>query len=357
MDIYVLDTDLQSVGIIDNYSSVIWTTRYFVNGDFELYLPASEKALNLLKERYYLCRDKDISQTNIGRHYKNVMIIEKIEITTDVEIGNYLTITGRSLQSILKRRIVWQQTNLTGKVELGIRQLISENAISPLISERKIQRLVLGDIVNLPDNFDLQITGDNLGEAIETLCTTYGYGYDIDIVNGKFRFYLYAGVDRSYNQNANPYVVFSNNFENLLKTDYSYNLESYKNVALIAGEGEGISRKKQSIGNASDLARYEMYVDARDLSTNDGEYTETEYNNLLKNRGWEKLNENPIIESFSGETETRLTYKLNEDYFLGDIVQVVNEYGIEASPRILEIIESDSEEGNSIIPTFSTLEV
>lgn len=357
MDIYVLDTNLQVIGIIDNYTSVIWTTRYFVNGDFELYLPASKKALDLLREKHYLCRDKDISQTETGLRYKNVMIIEKIEVATSIENGNYLTVTGRSLQSILKRRIIWEQTNLSGKVEQCIYRLITENAISPLIPERKIPGLILATPKNLEETTKIQITGDNLGETIEKLCTTYGYGYDIEIVNDQFNFYLYAGVDRSYNQSVNPYVVFSNDFENLLATDYSYDMENYQNVALVAGEGEGINRKTQSVGNASGLDRCETYVDARDLSTNDGEYTEEEYKNVLQNRGLEKLNETPIVESFSGETETRLTYKLNEDYFLGDIVQVVNEYGIEASPRILEIIESDSDEGNSIIPTFSTLEV
>lgn len=357
MNIYVLDTNLHIAGIIDNYTSVIWTTRYFLCGDFELYLPATAKAIELLKGKYYLCRDKDAFQSDSGTRYKNVMIIERIEVTTDVEEGNYLVITGRSLKSILKRRIIWQQTSLNGRVEVGIRQLISENAIEPVILERKIQRLMMDDPINAAEVHEAQFTGDNLGEVIETLCTTHGYGYDIDIVDGKFLFYLYAGVDRSYKQDVNPHVVFSDQFENLLKTNYSYDMTDYKNVALVAGEGEGLERKTQTVGEAADLERFEKYVDARDVSANNGEYTEEEYDNMLTNRGLESINASPVVENFSGETETRLTYKLNEDFFLGDIVQVKNEYGIEASPRILEIIESDSEEGTSIIPTFSTLEV
>ena len=50
-------------------------------------------------------------------------------------------------------------------------------------------------------------------------------------------------------------------------------------------------------------------------------------------------------------------YVLNKDYFLGDIVQVINEYGISATPRIIEIIESEDENGTSVVPTFSTWEV
>lgn len=357
MDIYVINTDFQIVGIIDEYSSLIWTTRYFTHGDFELYLPASEKAIDLLQENYYLCRAQDITQDGGKSTYKNVMIIETIQVQTDVEASNHLIITGRCLKSILKRRIVWQQTNLNGKVELSIRRLVMENVINPTIAARKISNLVLGDVAGLSETTEMQVTGDNLGETIDKMCTTYGYGYDIIVVNGNFVFYLYEGVDRSYNQTKNPYVVFSNQFENLLKTDYSFDTQNYKNVALVAGEGEGLERKTQAIGTATGLMRYETYVDARDLSTNEGEYTEAEYNNMMTTRGQESLAESPVVESFSGETETRLTYTLNKDYFLGDIVQVQNEYGISATPRILEIIESDDENGSSIIPTFSTLEV
>ena len=45
------------------------------------------------------------------------------------------------------------------------------------------------------------------------------------------------------------------------------------------------------------------------------------------------------------------------DYFLGDIVQIENEYGIQASAQITEIIETENESGYSIIPTFSNWEV
>lgn len=357
MDIYVLNENFEPVGIIDNYSSMIWTVRYFLDGDFELYVSATQNAIDILREKYYLCRAKDISYEDQKVRYKHVMIIEKIQIKADSENGNFLTVTGRCLKSILKRRIIWQQTNLSGKVEQGIRQIITENIISPTIAARKISNFTLGTQLNLSDEMERQFTGDNLGETIESLCTTYGYGYDIDIIDGNFEFYLYVGVDRSYSQSTNPYVVFSDKFENLISSDYSYDMTNYKNVALVAGEGEGLNRKTKAVGTASGIYRYEKYVDARDMSTNDGQYTDAQYNNLLNNKGIESLAESPIVENFEGEVETRLTYEFGKDYFLGDIVQVRNEYGIEASPRVLEIIESDSEKGNSIIPTFSTLEV
>ena len=44
-------------------------------------------------------------------------------------------------------------------------------------------------------------------------------------------------------------------------------------------------------------------------------------------------------------------------YNLGDIVQIENEYGIQATARILEIIDCEDESGYSTVPTFSTWEV
>ena len=47
----------------------------------------------------------------------------------------------------------------------------------------------------------------------------------------------------------------------------------------------------------------------------------------------------------------------NMSYNLGDIVQIENEYGIQATVRILEIIDCEDESGYSTVPTFSTWEV
>ena len=85
-----------------------------------------------------------------------------------------------------------------------------------------------------------QITGDNLLEVVQELCKTYGYGFKITMNDsGLLEFVLYKGVDRSYKQNENPYIVFSSEFDNLINTEYEYDKTNHRNVALIGGEGEG----------------------------------------------------------------------------------------------------------------------
>lgn len=354
MNIYVLDESFEIVGIIDEYISCIWTTRYFTYGDFELYVSADEELLDLLQTNRYLVRDKDIDEEG----YHNVMIIRNREITTDAEDGDHLVVTGYSLKSIINRRIIPNQTVLSGEVVSCIQQLINENIINPENNSRKVNNFILGNnaIINTY-TMKQQITGKNLGEAITDICTTYGYGYDVYINNGNFVFKIYEGTDRSYDQVINPYVVISSQFDNLLSSDYQVNTDNFANVAVVAGEGEGTARKKVTVGDASGLNRYEVWVDSRNTSTNDGEISDEEYTELLIQEGEEKLSELQPTTSFTGEIDSTINYVFNRDYFLGDIVQVENDYGIRAKTRIIEIIESDSETGYEIIPTFSEMEV
>lgn len=343
MDLYILDKTFKPIALIDNAASVIWADRYYDTGDFEIYIPASIKNLSILQEEYYVKRmDSDM-----------VGIIEKINLKTDVENGDYLIASGRDLKSILERRIIWNQSNLSGKVEMILRQLINENVINPTIAARKIPNVKLGSIKGFTETADFQVTGDNLLDKVIELCKAAEIGWKVTLDEEvQLVIEFYQGTNRSYSQSANPYVVFSPTFDNLLTTETQQDITTYKNAALVAGEGEGSARRTVALGTASGMSRRELYVDAREISSNDGEITSSQYTELLKQRGSEKLAAAVKTLGVSGTAETALTYKLNEDYFLGDTVAVENEYGIKANSKILEVIECEDQNGLSIIPTF-----
>ena len=348
MNIYVLDKQLNIVNVIDNYISIIWTNRYYECGDFELYLSATPSVIRTLREDYYLVReDKE----------ENAMIIETIQINTDEEEGNHIVVSGRCLKSILYRRIIWQQTQVNDSIENCITKLINENVISPSDADRKISNFSLGHLIQTNTKLNTQYTGDNLGETITAICQSHGLGWNIslDLDNKKFIFSLYSGVDRSYNQDKKPWVIFSNEYDNLLSSEYVFSKTEYANVVKVAGEGEGLARKNTVIGNATGIERYETYADARDVSSNEGAISEEEYYSQLAEKGNEKLAETVKTESFSGEV-VEYQYVYGQDYSLGDIVEVVNEYGMSAVSRIIEVIESEDEAGIYIIPTFSSWE-
>ena len=55
MELLVLNTDFESVAVIDTYESMIWTDRYNSYGDFEIFFAMDTQLLQYLKEDYYLC--------------------------------------------------------------------------------------------------------------------------------------------------------------------------------------------------------------------------------------------------------------------------------------------------------------
>lgn len=291
------------------------------------------------------------------------MIIEKIRITSDSEDGNHITVTGRSLESILDRRIVWGQRTIRGNLQNGIQTLLNENIISPSDGNRRISNFIFEastDPAITKLTIDAQYTGDNLYSVINKICSERDIGFKITLNDKKqFVFKLYSGVDRSYDQTANPYVVFSPNFENIINSNYVESKSALKNVTLVGGEGEGSSRRYTTVGGGSGLNRRELFTDARDISSdvgNDVTLTDAEYTALLQQRGKEKLAENTDVTSFEGQVETTVMFKYGEDFFNGDVIQIANEYGHETKARIVEIVMTEDSEGASVYPTFKTTE-
>lgn len=345
MEFFIYDTNLVLVGVIDDAESAIWTTRYYKPGDFELYLRASSQASALLKKNYYVGKSDSSS----------LCMVERIGIQEDEEEGDHYVVSGRDLKSLLERRIIWEQTMLNGKVEQCLRRLILENAIETT-PERVIPGLILGAESLLPASIKKQITGTNLMESIQDICITYQYGWDVLFLDGNFPVMFYKGTDRSYNQTNtdNPYVVFSAEFDNLISSVYAQDASQYRNVALVAGEGEGKARKKTVVGEASGLDRYELYVDARDVSSNEGEISDAEYLAQLYGRGMEKLEAASRDETFEAVVDNTNLYIMGKDYFMGDIVTVQNKYGVRANARVVEMIENWSDGGYTAVPTLET---
>lgn len=356
MNALIMDKDFKSVAVIDDYESFIWTDRYCGYGDFELYAPVSAAFFDHTKDGYYI-------YSNDSEH---TMIIEKNDIESDAEEGSHVTVTGRSLESLLDRRIIWAQTTITGSLQDGIKKLLNENIISPSDAKRKIPNFIFKESTDervTKLTVDAQYTGDNLYDAIKSLCETNELGFKV-VLNSdlKFEFSLYFGSDRSYNQKTLPYVIFSPNFENLVNSNYYESSAELKNVALVGGEGEGSDRKFKSIyGNGAEefpsgLDRRELFVDARDLSTKTSDRTlsTAEYNAQLEQRGYDKLGENTASTGFEGDIENTELFSYGKDFFVGDIVQIQNEYHIKATTRVDEVVISDSSTGTTIVPTFST---
>lgn len=379
MEALILDLHRETLAVMDTFKSFIWVDRYCGPGDFEIFMPVNTSALEFLAYDNYL----------ITKNSDRMMIIEEITITTDVENGNKLKVTGRSLESLLDRRIIWNFTILTGNFQNGIKKLLTENAINPTNPDRKIPNLTFQastdpSITSL--EIDAQFHGENLLDTINNLCTVEELGWRI-LPNGvnSYVFQLYRGIDRSYEAEHTPVVIFSPEFDNLLESNYLQTLRSLKNVTLIAGEGEGAERKTASLGTATGLNRREIFTDANGTSSNIekgsimdyeplvcavcgrgfagcrpsagdiicNDCLEQQYHECLLQKGWETLAETSITRAFEGEVDATRQFIYGRDFFIGDLVQVVNEYGLGAKSRITEVVQSQEDSGYTMIPTFT----
>lgn len=341
----IMNTDFIKLAIVDDYISFIWATRYYTCGQFELCVSVDENTTSLYQEGFYILRDDD--DDHVG-------IIEKIRIETLSDGQERAIITGRFLSSILARRIIAVQTQVSGQVDSCIETLVNENAISPTIEAREIPNLSFVSEVDSSQTMQAQFTGDNLLEAISQIGQTYGIGFKTILTeeNG-FQFTLFEGTDRSYGQSANPYVVFSDEYDNLISSEYEESHQEMITDVLIAGEGEGLDRKTLWVTKdaPTGLARYELYQDARNASTNNGEIPDETYYNQLRGEALENIT--TFTSAFAGEVDFS-NVKYGTDINIGDICTIKNtRWGIMMNTRLVEVIESISETGAyTITPSF-----
>lgn len=372
---------------MDAFESFIWTDRYREPGDFELYFVADSKITPYAKEDYYIWQ----------KHSDRLMIIEDLNITTDAENGAHVTLTGRSLECLLERRVVAYRTVINGNLQNAVERILNENVISPGDADRKIPniRFIRNDDPRVTAlTCDLNLLGEYVLDVIEDVCEPHDLGFKMTYneENGTLDFMLYYGEDRSYDQEKNPWVVFSPGFDNLLSSNYLKSSKNLRTAAVVGGDAN-YERGQEVIDvdgkpELTGMDRREMYVDGSDIelpnpTVNEESIrerlekrgkTEAEiqaaidsamadalaqttavYRNQLQQKGLEELSKTYIVEAFEGEIEATRQYVYGEDFFIGDVVQVRDSYGKEASSRITEVVRSNDLNGEIMTPTFTTL--
>ena len=350
---YLLDKDMNLKRVIDTYKSAIWTERYNECGDFELYIPATVEIIAAVNfddqgRTQYIVRADNTEKCGL---------IESVQITTSAEDGNFVIVSGRLIEGLIFRRVVAQQLTYNGSAALTVQKIIEKSIISPTDAARTIANF---EFLNSVTGSDIQMTnqynGDNVGEATEAICKTLRIGYraKFDIENKKIVFEIYEGTDRTLEQSAVAPVIFSNEFNNLLSSSYNVSVIPWKNCAIVLGEGQGTNRQRVIFGNSNaGTERREIYVNAMQTSTNGAEITPSTYNDMLYDKGYQACAENRPERETEADVAPNYGFILNKDYFLGDLVTVENEYGIAITPRVVETIECQDENGYSIIPTFA----
>ena len=139
-----------------------------------------------------------------------------MQIDTDAENGDYLTVKGRFLICLLERRIINPTLSITADTAYSdiIRNAVTLNAIQQ--DNRRIPGLSLGTVSGScwEQTATLQISYANLMEWVYTICDKIGGTANIRLVKDIGETYkmvldLSEGTDRSLKQDTEPNIIFS----------------------------------------------------------------------------------------------------------------------------------------------------
>lgn len=350
------------VGMIKTYTYVTYTDGLRDYGSFEIRIPESEESLEYLTEGNYIWFEDNI--VGIIKGYQD-------SEENDLEI----TLYGYLINYILTYRSNLLAYKKYDKIGIVARSMFTDLFIQPEDTRRIIDFLGLdqdtSDETKFPKKSTYVNTGKSFFEYLEKIFEPNGLGFELLPVltytsNGatisQMNFRVITPRDKTFgNSEGYDPIVFSFDLNNLLSIEYEEDGRKFKNVAFVASEGEGEERKTLEVGDseATGLDRIELYVDARDIQSDaDPEHplTDEEVEELMQERGEEKLSECVKFKSFSASLNSEDTkYVYGVDFYKGDYVSVIDKrINKKVNIQITEITKSISNGVEHLDITFGT---
>lgn len=359
---YIYNAARERIGVLQHDDAVQWLENYQTPGEVKIDAQATQDNFTMLVDGNRIMS----TDTNTVARICHVDLVQ-------TEAEELITVRADITSELLSDRVLMATEHATN-VEAAMYAIYSKN--------RRALPIEVGSAEGFAEQTDMEITWGSVLDAEIKLAEVSGLGFTVlfDPETGTETFKVYKGVDRSDETNPGYVGYFGTDVGNIQDVSVTSGTTDYKNVAVVAGAGEGVEREVRivSLGNVSGENRRELYVDARDLqreyqvATPTGEldekgnplytyetrlYTDTEYNAMLDARGLEKLAE--CLRTFSITcTIVQNNIQYGVDYFLGDRMPVkLPEYGIYASARISSVTMVYERDGNKIIALLSEFEL
>ena len=366
----VMNSNLEIIDKIREYTFSQYTIKYNDFGSFEVLAKLVEENMFLFKEQqYYIVFEKYV----FGK-------VEKISKDSDSEYEKTISITGRLAPIILSQRVIDKTISFSGKPNQYIKELVKHCfSLDKKESKRYLNINIIDNVQTELEDIEKQITGGQLSDEVFDILKQNKLGLFVfpnitktfENENGKtnvdfWNFVLTSGNDRRIkNESGNTPIVFSQSYSNIKRTSYEKNIENYKNVAIVAGEGESSNRKWyvveiNSESEESGLNRDELWIDARDIQSNQNgtKISDIEYEKLIIKRANEKAEENNISKSYQS-TVNEKKYKFGEDYTIGDFVTVKDDelkVVLDAQVTGVTVTEQNSSKIYDIMLEYGTIE-
>jgi hypothetical protein len=390
MDVMKVDPTSYLPGpLVEGYSSMIWTERFLEVGDFHLTTPKIEETKLLIPEGSLITL----------RDSREVMLVETHNIEVSKEGIPELKVDGRTLESHLDNRalgnvyqtpwvaykqyktseisayLLWNflvnTTNQDPGLVGGIKDpkdavpgfvVTDSTTIVEAVKEWSLQEgqvySQFRDILNLGNLGVRGIRPPGTTGNVMTFDTSGGGSRgDVSKVSTPnitgFRLDVYNGLDRTRFQSDREPVIFHYDSGDIDEPKYLLSIKDYKTSAVVVSS-IGLTEVWPFTGITppstppTGLDRRVLFVDGG----TQGDATLPDFTASVIQKGMVELAKHNRMILFDGAISPISNYKYGADYFLGDSVSVLAQYGFEAEMVIAEYIRTEDHEGDRGYPTL-----
>jgi hypothetical protein len=383
MELLTLDSNYQPSQLVERYNSLLWTERYSSAGDFQLVTTDVSRMLKLLPlESLITLRESTVP-----------MLVEVHKIQKSITGAPVLTVTGRSFESVLERRVTLRIVTYDNGATYHIEPWIIPGML-PSDTAYYAIRKVIGDLVDrrvqpwsgieqfqigpqspwissydampmidlpLPADFvyvepddttperQFEIKPGNLYTVVMELLASNHHGLKAvrpSLGNTKIGIEIYNGADLTNT------VVFDARFDQFEDATYLLSNAGSTNTAYVASKTAFQEVYKTTANTEADIPHsLNRRVTLVDISGEEGVDTPE----ARRTRALIELYKYNATALFDGQIGEQVAASYNRDYFLGDIIRLDGEYGLTENVRVSEFIRSADSTGNKAYPTFEVV--
>ena len=297
------------------FSRFMWRRRFTGSGEFKLETFFAPEKMELYKHGNVVYK----------RDVKEACFVESVKVMQSIDGDMKLIVSGRSVASILTRRIFTMQGNYTPSSFL--QAVIERNFLTEAAANRRVPSLRLLSVDVSADTLRVDFKQQNVFQHIEKVLLEHDAGltmrYNVGNKSFDLRFVSAAETD----------VVFSREFANVTEQDYSNDATNHKNVVYV---GTGFVMND----NLHGFERREMAISLPGAS--EGISNEQAARNALNTNKVTKTLSN-VIYAYSKQ------YEYLKDWNLGSVVLAQNtQIGYSERELVSEVTEFYDETGQNL---------
>src|SRR5699024_626592 len=369
--IRVYTPDMTLLDETDNYISLQFMPKFYDVGSFELHINEYVEGSEYFQKGNIIVLNKRFDKAMIIRH-------REIQLDESGRASENWKITGVTLEGILDKRVTIPPSHtshdrISGSAEKVMKHYVDNHFVNPNESKRKIEQIEIAPNRNRGEYVKWESRYKNVSEELSKIAKQGNIGWVMyaDMERKKWVFDVVEPRDDTKdNKEGLQPVFFSPDFSTIKSQSFVDSNTNYKNVGYVGGQGEGVDRKIIKLGDGEGLERSEVFIDARDVGSEDEEeeekeLTDEEIEQQLIERGQEKMREfettfyleaqilTPSIHGRENTFSMSTPFEYEKDFRLGDTVEVFNKkWRIKMKAPITEFKEVHEHGGFTLEATF-----